>query len=345
MRFVKLSFLLICRSLGLFRLACWVTGRRLRILCYHGFSVMGESAFRPKMFMTGERFERRLEILRAYGMPVIPLDQAVRGLYERSLPRLTTVITVDDGFHSFHKVALPRLRRYEVPATVYVTTYYVCKGTPVFRLVVQYMFWKAKKRSVDLSGFSFTRRQVIDFTNVRERDDAMWELIDHGERRCDEAARIQLCEQLGLLLGVSYEEIVASRAMHLMTPEELSGLASKDIAVGLHTHRHTFPEGDRAAAEKEINENREELGRLIGEVAQHFCYPSGIWCEHEWAWLDQLGIESSTTCIPGLNSPSTPRHALRRFLDGDDVHELEFEAAITGFSELLSKALPVAALC
>jgi hypothetical protein len=39
-----------------------------------------------------------------------------------------------------------------------------------------------------------------------------------------------------------------------------------------------------------------------------------------------------------LNGAETPRLALRRFLDGEDVAQIEFEAEISGFAELARQA-------
>ena len=152
MRNVKLALLFTCRSLGLFHIMGWATRHRLRILCYHGFSLSDEAAFRPKLFISAERFERRLQSLQRYRMRVIPLDEAIDRLYARSLPDRSTVITIDDGFHSFYELAVPCLKRHGFPAIVYVTTYYVHKAAPIFRLVVQYMFWKTKRKSITLVG-------------------------------------------------------------------------------------------------------------------------------------------------------------------------------------------------
>ena len=338
MRNLKLAVLLACRTLGVFRMARRLTRGRLRILCYHGFAIGDQAVFRPKMFMSSTKFEERLRVLRRHGMAVLPLEEAIEKLYAGSLPDLAVVITVDDGFHSFHRLALPCLRRHAFPATVYVTTYYVEKGGPVFRLAVQYLFWKTRKGSLVLNGVPWTQRQSVDLTDAVESQRVMWECIDFGEARCTEDQRRQLCEELGRLLGVPYDEIVRSRSFHLMTPDELRSLAASGISVGLHTHRHRFPADDREQARREVLENREALGRWIGDVSAHFCYPSGVWQEHEWAWLDELRIRASTTCAAGLNRASTPRHALRRFIDGDDVDQLEFEASLSGFSDLAQTA-------
>jgi hypothetical protein len=46
-------------------------------------------------------------------------------------------------------------------------------------------------------------------------------------------------------------------------------------------------------------------------------------------------VESATTCEPGLNTAETPLLGLYRILDQDDLSQIEFEAELFGFSELI----------
>src|SRR4029077_9557706 len=47
---LKIGLLHVSKCLGLFHMARYLTRRGVRILCYHGFSLDGESTFRPKLF-------------------------------------------------------------------------------------------------------------------------------------------------------------------------------------------------------------------------------------------------------------------------------------------------------
>ncbi|HYM33739.1 MAG TPA: polysaccharide deacetylase family protein [Steroidobacteraceae bacterium] len=335
MRSIKLAILFISRSLGLFRLARWITRDRLKILCYHGFSFSDECRFRSKLFISPAIFEQRLATIRRYGLNVLTLNEAVDRMYDRTLPKNALVITIDDGFHSVHTLAVPRLIRYNYPVTLYLTTYYVKNPNPVFRLVVQYMFWKSSKRELVLENVTWSANCVVNLSDARQTERTIEACITYGERECTEPMRVALCEELGVLLGTPYKDIVQSKILHLMTPMELQSLAKSNIDVELHTHRHTFSDDDQAAAQREIADNRAAIGQWLSKETHHFCYPSGLWNERQWAWLDQMNVKSSTTCLPGLNSHRTPRHALRRFLDGENIHQLEFEAGLSGFSDLL----------
>lgn len=340
MRPLKLALLFMCKWLGGFAIARWLTRRHLKILCYHGFALKNEAVFRPKLFISPQVFENRMDQLRRSGLQVLPLDQAVSQMYEGRLPDHAIVITIDDGFHSVATLAAPVLARHGFPSTVYVTSYYVKHGVPIYRLVVQYMVWKTAVSRLQLAGRAWHPDGDLDLGSPATREAFANRCIRHGEALDDETQRMRICEELGELLGVPFQAIVDERILHLMTPGQLRDLDAQGMNVQLHTHRHRFSPSDKAEAMREIDDNRRHLTEwLPGGSFFHFCYPSGVWEPQQWAWLDELGVRSTTTCLSGLNSAATPRHALYRFLDGDNIHPLEFEAAISGFSDLIKRRM------
>jgi peptidoglycan/xylan/chitin deacetylase (PgdA/CDA1 family) len=332
--YLKTGVLHASKGLGLFHLARRLTRDGLRILCYHAFAFEDESSFRARMFLRPETFQKRLEFLKKHGVPVLPLEQALDLLDQDRLPPGATVITIDDGFFSVYRFAFRALQKFSFPATLYVASYYCERGNPVYRLCVQYMFWKTKVAEIDLDGLGLDRRGKISLRDPVEKDKLTWELIRHGETRCEEPQRRTLGALLGKRLRVDYEHIAQSRMLGMMTSEETRELASAGVDIQLHTHRHRFPE-EQSLAMQELADNRKVLEPLAGRPLHHFCYPSGVFAEAQFPWLRAAGIRSATTCEPGLNNASTDKLALRRFLDGEDILQIEFEAELSGFTELL----------
>lgn len=73
------------------------------------------------MEMTGETFEKQLQILKAHHFVPVCLSDAVAALTGAGrLPRRAVVITLDDGHPSSMDVALPILKRLHVPATYFI---------------------------------------------------------------------------------------------------------------------------------------------------------------------------------------------------------------------------------
>jgi len=122
-----------------------------------------------------------------------------------------------------------------------------------------------------------------------------------------------------------------------MRPEEIAALAADGIDFQLHTHRHRLPL-DRDATEREIRDNRAVLAPVARRDLAHFCYPSG---EYDARHPPALGIASATTTRPGFNYRDAAPLELSRFLDSEDVSDLEFEAEMCGFFELIRRGLGV----
>ena len=91
-----------------------------RLLMYHRFS-RG-----PKWrCMDVAVFEQQIAYLRRH-FPIVDLDAIANHLAdEQPLPDRAVAITVDDAFEDFFTLALPVLKKYGVPATLYVPTDFV----------------------------------------------------------------------------------------------------------------------------------------------------------------------------------------------------------------------------
>lgn len=337
MRSLKLLFLRVCRSLGFFALANYCTRHKLLILCYHGFEIQDESLFRPDLFISQQRFRRRLKLLSNHRMCVLPLADALEKMYRKELPHNTVSITMDDGWSGVYSVATPILSTLRLPATVYVNTYNMIKDTPVFRLVVQYIFWKTELDVADMSRFTWVESESVNLADDAAVDRCLWACIHYGESLGTEPSRQELLDELGVILNVDVESIRRTRKLSLLTVKEIQELDENGIDIQLHTHRHRFPIDDIETCKREIRENREVLTRALGKRSEHFCYPSGIWHERQFPWLESLEIKSATTCDPGFNDFHTNKFSLKRILDSESVTDTEFLAEITGFSSQIRR--------
>ena len=329
------------RTLGLFRLARYLTRRRLRILAYHGLALGDEAQFRAKLFITPKTFEGRLALLQRCGYRVVTLDRAVDDLQRHQITADAVVITIDDGYASTLSVAAPLLKARGFPATVYLTSYHMQTQTPVFDLLIAYLVWKARLPSARLSWPAGAPALELDLSSSAARELTVTKLADFGHGLPTEAERLALGRALALALALDFDAVIAVEAFRLMKPAEARQLGALGIDIGLHTHRHRFPPGDLAACRREIDDNRHYLVREVGVAPKHFCYPSGVYDEGQWPVLAEAGLASATTCDTGLVRLGDPRFGLRRFLDGEMVSEIEFEAELSGFADLLRGLLRV----
>ncbi|MDQ6925585.1 MAG: polysaccharide deacetylase family protein [Candidatus Eremiobacteraeota bacterium] len=327
------------RAVGVFALARRATRRDLRILCYHGFSLDDEHVWTPGLFIAPATLKRRLEHLRARGYPVLPLDEAIRRLAAGDLPDASVVITIDDGFAGTHSVALPLFKAFAVPVTLYLTTYYVEHQSPIYNLSLRYLLWQGRNTPIDLSELNVAGvagRVDAGDASIPERERAAAALTEYGHLHFDRDGRDALLERLAGLLGLNYQEFVASRKLGLVRPDEIVELRDGGLNIELHTHRHWSPDRHDLST-REIRDNRAAIQKILPTAATHFCYPSGRSDRWNPAWLEETAVESATTCEPGFVSHRTDRFAMGRFLDGEHVLDIEFEAEVAGVYELVRR--------
>lgn len=328
----------IAKALGLFRLARRLTRSDLRILCYHGFVLDDEDRFRKSLFVSRPFFERRMRYLARHGYRVLPLDEAVKRLRDGTLPPDPVTITIDDGFHSVHAVARDVLLKHRFPSTLYLTSYYFEKATPIFQLAVDYICWKSPKRKASLAGLGIPALAAADALPLT-RENRAWAsgvIFAYGVAQLDEAGRVALSRRLAEALEVDYDRIRDSRLLSLISPDEARELERAGMAIEMHTHRHRFPD-DPAEAQDELQANRAAVEPVIGRRMAHFCYPSGQWRHTHRPVLEKAAIRSATTCHAGLARKGANLLALPRILDDNRVSQIEFEAEVSGFTDLLRR--------
>ena len=280
-------------------------------------------------------FKRRLLWIREHRFTVVPLKEAVDSLYDGTLPSHPVAITFDDGWFGTYRHALPILTDLNFPATIYITTYYAEKATQVFDVAVSYMFWRTKAESIDVSRLDCRLEGVYSLNDPIQKHTAVQKLIEFGDSFLDSKEKQEFARDLGYLLNVNFHEIERKRMYRLMTLNEIKDAADSGFDIQLHTHRHRLSFRDWAVLEREINNNRQSLAPVVHRDLVHFCYPSGEYHPCFWPWLEQLGIQTATTTKAGFNYPSTHRFELGRFLDGENIAAIEFEAELCGFLEIM----------
>lgn len=125
------------------------------ILCYHRFGNGG-----GKMTISAAAFAQQLDWLARNGYRVIPLADLAGFLQGRqALPQRSVVITIDDGYESVHRIALPLLRKHGFPATLFAYTDFIGSGDALSWAQLQEL---ADSGLVDVQAHSKSHANLID---------------------------------------------------------------------------------------------------------------------------------------------------------------------------------------
>lgn len=138
-------------GLGMSFWLMWIDQHRIvPVVMYHHIDKLDEHNVAT---IPPERFEKHLQYLREHNFDVLTLDELVDAIKSQTaLSRKTVALTFDDGYLDNFTNAFPLLKKYNVPATMYITPDLV--GQP------GYMNWE-QLREMQQSGItigSHTRR-------------------------------------------------------------------------------------------------------------------------------------------------------------------------------------------
>jgi peptidoglycan/xylan/chitin deacetylase (PgdA/CDA1 family) len=329
----KIALLTLSRGAGLVDLCLESSWRqnRLLILCYHGTSLADEHLWDPALYIDRQLLRRRLLYLRQKQCSVIPLAEALHRLYDGSLPPRSVVLTYDDGTYDFYKVALPVIREFNYPVTVFLTTYYSEHSLPVFNGMCSYLLWKARGRVLDFPEV-FPGSTTLTEQSRIQAEEAILRFA--ARNHLSGAERDRLLGRLAKALNIDDGAIRKMRLLHLMSPDEAGQAARAGVDIQLHTHRHRVYDS-RAAFQAEVEENRQRIESITARPADHFCYPSGCHLPEFPQWLREIGVVSACTTRAGMATRSGDPLLLPRLVDTSRLSTAEFAAWISGLASVL----------
>lgn len=337
LRTAKLLALNVGKSIGVFHVLSRSDWRKnqLLILAYHGVSLDDEHLWNPDLYLSPEQFRGRMQALKDYGCHVLPLADALHRLDSGTLPPCSVVLTFDDGSSDFYARALPILREFGWPATVYLTSYYSTYNRPVFDPMCSYLLWKGRGRVMDVKGL-LDGIASLDLRSTSGRENATLAIREFSRReRFSAKSKDELLTRIAERLSIDYQAILAKRILHLLSVEELAILAAEGVDIELHTHRHHAPK-TRDSFMLELGENKNFITTFT-KLPHHFSYPNGAYADCYGPWLEASDVVSATTCDPGLATTQSDRYRLPRLVDRSSLQTIELEGWISGFSNFLPR--------
>ncbi|NTV29139.1 MAG: polysaccharide deacetylase family protein [Candidatus Omnitrophica bacterium] len=315
---MKRKLLRLMHTLGAGHVARFIWRRKLLVLAYHGFLPEEESGDMAPLWgihVPAKKFESQLAYLRKYYAPV-SLETALSCLEGgRPLPDNAVVITMDDGYRSVRDIAFPLLLKYEIPATVFLTTGFLDGEAPLWvdRLACAVVQTDRKELAVniegvkleyDLNGASARQACVRDLkTRLKTlAHDKLEEMLAAVEVDLggDNGRRAKLPEPL---FPLDWDQVREMRQSGLMT-------------FGAHTRTHVILSGcTEEVSGREIRHSRLRLEQELQTPCRYFAYPNGGAADHNEISRRVLaadGFRCAFLTVPGLVTRGDDLLTLRR---------------------------------
>jgi peptidoglycan/xylan/chitin deacetylase (PgdA/CDA1 family) len=101
---------------------------KLPILVYHYIEIVTDTrdTIRKSLSIMPSIFEQQLQILQQNEYTPISLNDLINYYHNKqNLPQKPIILTFDDGYEDFYTDAYPILQKYQIPATIYITTGFI----------------------------------------------------------------------------------------------------------------------------------------------------------------------------------------------------------------------------
>lgn len=299
----------------------WTRGR-VAVLMYHGV-VDAPPGVPDWCFIRREDFRAQIAYLKRH-FRLLSLSEVSVALDEGGVEGPTAVLTFDDGFRNNFDAALPVLREFDAPATVFLTTDFVDTAGTVWFCRLLRALAKTRRTALDWRGSRFDLSGPL---SKAESSDRLQSLLKRLPSPRLDAALADVCARLGSDAGEPLEEGSPYRMLDSAAVRAM--LRSGLVEFGAHTRTHAILSLLPAEQQRrEIEGSLAAVRRLTGRPCELFAYPNGGPADYDAVTLrllERAGVRLAATSIPGVNGAATPRLELRRYPVGPETDLGAFE--------------------
>jgi peptidoglycan/xylan/chitin deacetylase (PgdA/CDA1 family) len=297
---------------GLYRLR--MLQNRSYILAYHMVSD-DLNGFFPAI--STQEFERQIRHLKE-NYVVIPLEDMAKKLSTGQSVRKCISVTFDDGFRDNYDIAYPILKKYQVPATIFLSTGFIGTWETPWFISFRSLFVRTVETQfkIELGG-----RTVTYSWSCTEEKKAVSDKLMQYLQMCPNDERFSILSVLPSRLRV---EPSGKKESLMLTWEQVREMSRSGISFGAHTVTHpVLSQVDTNVLRSEIESSKAEIESNTAQPVRTFAYPFGRKQHYPPAApiiLKSLGFSCAVTTEPGSNGSESAPYELKRSAPWDLLH-------------------------
>jgi peptidoglycan/xylan/chitin deacetylase (PgdA/CDA1 family) len=245
---------------------------------------------------------------------VLSLDDLCEEMENPSRQRDAVAVTFDDGYRDLHTHALPVLRKYQIPATIFLPVACIETGqVPWYdRIFLALKVFPKDELKIDLG-----RPRSFQLFSLRARLETAAEIIQYLRTLPDDRRR-EYCAAMEEQITLPQDELID----RMLTWDQIRAMGREGITFGSHTMTHpAVSQLTQSQMDRELGESKRALEQRISSPTAHFAYPFGQPADCGMAALPFLvrnGYRSASTTVEGVNEPGDNPYQLRRSQVGNE---------------------------
>ena len=209
-----------------------------------------------------------------------------------------TGITFDDGYEDNYRVALPALKKWSVPAWIYVVTGQVGNSESLWWDYIGdalFILWEQESNELNHPSLPSQCKSLLQTRSALQAREVISEILSELNETNEHTRK-----ELSLLL-----QELSGHTGHstMLSWEQVKEMQSNGIRFGSHTRNHVcLDELSSENARQEVIKGQEDLEKVLGHQAKKsVALPRGKLGPFTETTLREEGFESVMTTIAGVN--------------------------------------------
>lgn len=256
-------------------------------------------AFQPNRHLeiTPGFLKETLAHVRGLGIDIVSMDEMHYRMKERAFGRRFACFTFDDGYRDNRDFALPVMREFGAPFTVYVASDFASHSGRLWWVALERLIARADRIETEIAGTPVR----LDCSSLSAKTDA-FRALQGRLQNMNSADCNRIVSNLCLRHGVNDASISAELCMSW---DELAPFADDPlVTIGAHTLSHcNLARATTDDAANEMAASRANIQARLGRPADHFAYPYGdrtAAAAREFTLARQAGFKTAVTTRPGM---------------------------------------------
>ena len=307
-------------------------GRKVVILMYHRVAdSKKEELFDCNMISSSKKnFEEQVRHLSSFFNVISFNDLLSYWRNEQHIPKKSVIITFDDGYKDNYSCAYPILKKYRLPATIFLATGHIGNNKLFWWDKIAYVVKKSKIKEFKLKGFGAC--------SLMDRNKAIKSLQRYA-KKLEETQKVKFIDQLQKMTKVR-----TPNAKNLfLSWSNVREMSKNGIYFGAHSVSHPIlTRISLKQAKHEIINSKEKIERETANQVKVFAYPNGAlgdMSDDIGKFLKQSGFSFALSTIYGVNKLCIDPFRLKRIgIEHDDDMRL-FRIKLLGIGKSIASFL------
>lgn len=290
------------------------------IFCYH--KILNNNKFSETNYSL-KIFEKQMQFLAENFIPMSLEDITEMLCVEKNIPENVIAVTFDDGYKDNYLYAFPILRKFNIPATIFLITGFIENSYLPWWDIISYAIDTTMVNELKLKMIN--KGKSYQLTNIDNKI-KFKNNLNHLLLYYNESEKLSMIRDLLDMLGIENTEL--QQCAESLSWEEIIFMSNNGIRFGAHTVNHPIlSQIPLVQAKHEIIKSKELIEKKLGTTVKSFAYPNGKekdFNSNTKKILHDAGFSCAVTTLHGFNNQISDFFELRR-LQAFDTFIPQFE--------------------